>query len=281
MSKVSLTVILLTLNEEFHIADAIDNVSDIAENIFILDSFSSDNTVKIAKEKGCVILQRSFTNFGDQWNFALDNSPFNTKWTIKLDPDERLTEVLKDEIRNVVNSEESMTAYEFRRRLWFMGKPMHVYGRVLRLWRTGTCKFSEVLVNEHPVVEGKVGFLKGVMEHFDSKDLHHWMNKQNNYSTLEAETMFDKRSLAAKPKLLGNSLERRMFIKSILFKIPIKYTLLMLYNLFINGAYKDGLLGWRWSLMRSYVYRMRELKFLEMKTNKQIPDYRSKKTLNR
>ena len=277
MSKVSLTVIMLTLNEDYHLSEAIENVSDFAEHIFIVDSNSTDRTVDIALEKGIHVIQRPFTNFGDQWNFALDNCPYKTEWTLKLDPDERLTENLKNDIRNVINSEKPLDGYEFRRRLWFMGKPLHIYGKVLRLWKTGKCIFSDVIVNEHPIINGKVGYLKGIMEHYDSKDLHHWLEKQNKYSTMEAITLYENRKLAAEPKLFGNPLERRMFFKQLIIKMPFKYLILFFYNIVIMGAWKDGKTGYYWSLLRNQVLRMKELKYIEMKTNKRVLKYNKPK----
>ena len=268
MTKNSLTVIMLTLNEEYHLPNAINNLKGFADNIFVLDSFSTDNTVKIAKSHGVKVKQRKFTNFGDQWNYALKHCPFNSDWTMKLDPDEELTSFLKNEIKAKINSNNEYSAYEFRRRLWFMGKPLKVYNKVLRIWRTGKCKFSEVLVNEHPIINGNVGYLQGVMEHYDSMNLNHWLEKQNNYSSLEALTIFKKLDLAEKPKLLGSSLQRKMFFKQIFFKIPFKYTLIIFYNLFIQGAWKSGRSGLRWAIMRSFVYRLREYKLKEMQNIK-------------
>lgn len=263
MGKVSLTVIMITYNEEFHIEKAIDNVSDIADNIFIVDSFSSDRTLDIALKKGVSIIQRQFTNFGDQWNFALQNCPFKNDWTMKMDPDERLTDELKNEIISKINQDNINNAFEFRRRLWFMGKPLHVYSKVLRIWKTGMCKFSDVLVNEHPIIDGSVGYLKGIMEHLDSKDLETWLRKQNIYSTMEAITIYKKRELAANPNIFGNSLERKMFFKKIFFKIPFKYQFITYYNFLLKGAFRSGSLGWKWSKIRSIVYRLREYKAIE------------------
>jgi len=177
---------MLTLNEEFHLPGAIENVKDWAEEIFIVDSLSTDRTVDIALEHGVKIVQRPFTNFGDQWNFALEKLPINTAWTFKLDPDERLSPELKSEIRALLEGPHQHVGYEMDRRLWFMGRPLHVLAPVLRLWRTGKCRFSDVIVNEHPLVDGSVGKLKGLMEHLDSPDLHHWWDKQNRYTTMRA-----------------------------------------------------------------------------------------------
>jgi hypothetical protein len=267
MKKNTITVIMLTLNEEYHLPNVIDNVKDFADNIFILDSFSSDKTLKIAKSKGVKVLQRKFTNFGDQWNYALTNCPFNSDWTMKIDPDEELTDSLKEEIKIKINSNNSKSAYEFRRRLWFLGKPLNVYNKVLRIWKTGSCKFSEVLVNEHPIINGEIGYLHGVMEHYDSMNLDHWINKQNNYSTLEALTIFNNLNLAAKPKLFGSSLQRKMYFKKIIFKIPFKYFFITYFNLVFKGAWKNGKSGLRWAKMRSFVYRLREYKVIEMKNS--------------
>ena len=258
---------MLTLNEEYHLPNVINNVKDFADNIFILDSFSSDKTLEIAKSKGVTVLQRKFTNFGDQWNYALTNCPFNSDWIMKIDPDEELTNSLKEEIKIKINSNNSKTAYEFRRRLWFMGKPLKVYNKVLRIWKTGNCKFSEVLVNEHPIINGEIGYLHGIMEHYDSMNLDHWINKQNNYSTLEALTIFNNLKLAANPKLFGSSLQRKMYFKKIIFKIPFKHFFIIYYNFFFKGAWKNGKSGFRWAKMRSFVYRLREYKVIEMKNS--------------
>ena len=264
MKKGSLTVIMLTLNEEYYLAEAIDNVQDIAEEIFILDSLSSDKTVDIALDKGVKILQRPFTNFGDQWNYALENFPVKTEWTLKLDPDERLTEVVKDSIRTIMNSKDSYHAYSVNFRLWFMGKPLNTkIKNIVRLWKTGTAKFSDNGVNEHLLPKGEIGVISGFIEHLDSKDMHHWLEKQNLYTSIEANRKFKGESLATKPNLLGNVLERRMFYKYIFFKIPMRYTLQFLHEFFYRGAWKDGIHGLRWVNSRIMCRKLVEVKYKE------------------
>ena len=77
-----------------------------------------------------------------------------------------------------------------RRRLWFMGRPLPVRQKLVRLWRTGTCTFSDVTVNEHPLVTGRIGTVRGDLEHLDSPDLQHWRHKQDRSSTAEAWPLF-------------------------------------------------------------------------------------------
>jgi glycosyltransferase involved in cell wall biosynthesis len=263
-SKVPISVVMLTLNEEFHLPGAIENVIDWAEEIFIVDSLSTDRTVEICLEYGINIVQRPFTNFGDQWNFALQQLPIKTQWTFKLDPDERLTDDLKSEIAHLLRKNPKDNGFELKRRLWFMGKPLHVFSPVLRLWKTGTCRFSDVLVNEHPLIDGSIGKLNGIIEHLDSRDLHHWCEKQNHYTSAEAIMAFNLAELADTPMISGTSLQRRMWLKKHFKCIPFRYFLLFLYHLIWQGAWRSGYIGFTWSLLRSGVKRMVEYKYKEM-----------------
>lgn len=271
MQKIPITIVMLTLNEEFNLPGAIENVKNWAEEIFIVDSLSTDRTVDIALEHGVKIVQRPFTNFGDQWNFALERLPIRTAWTFKLDPDERLSTELKNEIRTLIEGEPKHMGYEMDRRLWFMGKPLHVLAPVLRLWRTGKCRFSDVIVNEHPLIDGSVGKLKGIMEHLDSPDLHHWWDKQNRYTTMLAVQKARGDALSVAPKLFGNPLERRMFFINLFFSIPLRYQLQLLHEVLLRGAWRSGRTGLAWARLRVEARRMRELKTREISITGRIP----------
>ncbi|MCB9644869.1 MAG: glycosyltransferase family 2 protein [Myxococcales bacterium] len=260
----STSVIMLTLNEEHRLPAAIENTQQWAKDIFIVDSLSSDRTVDIALEYGVHIVQRPFTNFGDQWNFALQCLPIQTPWTMKLDPDERLTDALIQEIQEVERQDGPHTGYAMDRRLWFMGKPLHNKNEVLRLWKTGTCTFSDVLVNEYPHVKGSVGKFKGLMEHLDSPDLNRWFEKQNRYTTMEAIMKVRGDKLAAEPKLFGNPLERRMFLKTIFYKLPLRYQLLWAFEFMRSKAFLDGAVGRAWTHLRVENLRNVEFKVQEL-----------------
>ncbi len=270
-TKLPITVIMLTLNEEYHLPGAIENVKDWAEEIFVVDSLSTDRTVDIALEHGVNIVQRPFSNFGDQWNFALEKLPIKTSWTFKLDPDERLSPELKSEIRELIEGNPKHMGYEIDRRLWFMGKPLHVLAPVLRLWRTGKCRFSDVIVNEHPLIDGSVGKLKGIMEHLDSPDLHHWWEKQNRYTTMLAIQKSHGDVLSATPRLFGTPLERRMFFIKSFFLIPFRYQFQWLHEALVRGAWRSGKAGLIWARLRVEARRMRELKTREIAITGRIP----------
>ncbi|MEC7860782.1 MAG: glycosyltransferase family 2 protein [Pseudomonadota bacterium] len=267
--NIPIAVVLITLNEEHNLEGVLDNVKDWAQEVFIVDSFSQDRTVDIALDHGVHIIQRKFRGFGDQWNYALNELPITAKWTMKLDPDERLSDEIKKNIFDAIQSG-LYDGLEFNRRWWLMGTPLPIWDTVLRVWRTGKCEFSDVSVNEHPMVDGDVKLINGVMEHLDSPNLHHWIQKQNEYSSSEAVASYSKPELSVKPRLLGSSLERRMWLKHHFYKIPGRYQLLFLYFLIYRGLWKAGKVGYHSAQLWTDVYRWKELKTLEMKISGQM-----------
>ena len=197
MKQLPISVIMLTLNEEYHLEKAIENVKPWASEIFILDSCSTDRTVDIALEHGVNIAQRRFTNYGDQWNFAIENFPVSAPWTMKLDPDERITAALVEEMARVTQLSNTASGYAIPIRLWFMGKPLHSILTLERLWKTGKCKFSDVIVNEHLLIDGE-GRLSGELHRTSrqpgskpldgkTKPLHHNGSHQEGRSARSCE----------------------------------------------------------------------------------------------
>ena len=262
--KVPLAVVMISLNEAHNMAEVLENLRGFAQEVFLVDSYSSDETVDIARAHGVDVVHRKFQGFGDQWNFAMRELPISAPWTMKLDPDERLTEELKRSIDHIICKGDA-DGFTLRRRLWFMGTPLPAKQVILRGWKTGTCRFSNVLVNEHPLVEGRIVEATGDLEHHDSPDLHHWYDKQNRYSSAEALSVYRGMPLAVKPRLFGSTLERRMWVKSKLSHMPFRSLLIFMHCYIWQGAWKAGRVGFIWSRLRVDVYRMRALKLLEMR----------------
>ena len=189
---------------------------------------------------------------------------------MKLDPDERLGDVLKENIRNLKNSRKT-NGYFWTRRLWFMGYPLRAGMDVLRLWRTGKCRFTDNIVNEYPLVEGRVEKLSGYMEHLDCRSLEEWIAKQNRYTTMEALSRLQG-EFAVPPKLFGNRVQQMMWIKKVFYHIPLRYLLLTLVLFFAKGAFRSGINGWYWTKLRvEHYYRIIELKMVEIRRRGQLP----------
>ncbi|WP_077381255.1 glycosyltransferase family 2 protein [Mesorhizobium prunaredense] len=261
---VPIAVVMISLNEAHHMSAVLDNLEGFASEVFLVDSFSSDATVEIAVSRGVNVVQRRFRNFGDQWNFAVRALPITSPWTMKLDPDERLTDELKSSIASRIEGGK-VQGLTLNRRLHFLGRKLPARQKVARVWRTGRCRFSDVVVNEHAIIEGKVETADGELEHHDSPNLHHWYQKQNNYTTAEATSFYEKLALADKPKLFGSSMQRRMLLKKHLRNIPFRYQLLFLHHYFAQGAWRGGRAGYIWARLRVDVFRMIEVKLIEMR----------------
>lgn len=249
----------------------LENISGWAQEVFLVDSCSADATVDIALKYGVHVVQRRFKGFGDQWNFAMEALPITAPWTMKLDPDERLSLSLKNSIETLV-FDGNASGIIVNRRLWFMGKVLSINQAILRVWRTGAAQFTNVLVNEYPIVPGEIKTAKGYLEHQDSPNLDHWLLKQNKYTTAEAIGQYKKLRQPIVGRLFGSSLERRMWIKKHFWKFPGRYLLLFCYHLLVLGAWKAGKVGWIWAHLRVEVYRFWEYKYYEIAKMKRLPE---------
>lgn len=259
-----IAVVMISLNEEHNMRDVLENLRGWAQEVFLVDSFSTDKTIDIALGYGVHVVQRRFHGFGDQWNWALKNLPITSKWTMKLDPDERISNELKLALKTAVCMGNA-SSYSFERRLWFMGRPLPVRQKITRVWLTGECVFTDVKVNEHPMVVGPTSHVIGDLEHFDSPTLEHWINKQNKYTTAEAHISVDGAPLSDHPYLFGTTLQKKMWVKKNFYKIPFFYFWLFLYHWLWLGAYRAGFAGYVWSRYRSEVMRMIAYKRWELK----------------
>jgi len=263
INKQPITVLCITLNEAHNLNDFFDNVCNWAQRVVVLDSFSADKTVDICLKRNVEVYQRKFTGFGDQWNFIVEHFSDETPWIIKLDPDERLTDQLKLQIEKNISKNE-FDAFELRRRLFFMGSELPIEQNILRIWKSGYCRFSDVLVNEYPIVDGKCKLLDGTLRHVDSPNLDHWLSKQNRYTTAEAITKKQGLPLSEAPLFWGTPLQRRMWLKKYFYKVPGRYLIMYLYLVMSYRLWRCGKVGFIWAFCRVLVLRLVDYKHFEM-----------------
>jgi glycosyl transferase family 2 len=270
---VPVAVVAISLNEGHNLEGMLQNVAGWASEVFLVDSFSQDHTVDIALRHGVHIVQRGFRGFGDQWNFAMRELPIAAPWTMKLDPDERISDELKRSISRAIDADK-FDGLSLIRRLWLISRPLPVRQALVRVWRTGQCQFTDVQVNERPMVKGRIGRVVGDLEHHDSPDLDHWLDKQNKYTTAEAISTYQQHKLSDKPSLFGTALQRRMWIKRNFMRFPLRYALMFLYHYLVLGAWRAGWVGYAWSRLRCDVYRLWEYKVREIRITGRLPPKR-------
>jgi glycosyltransferase involved in cell wall biosynthesis len=263
-------VVMISLNEAHNMEAVLQNLAGWAREVFLVDSYSEDETVDIALRHGVHVVQRRFRGFGDQWNFALRSLPISAPWTMKLDPDERLTEELKASLIAAMRTNLG-DGLLLVRQLWFMGRPLPVLQSLVRVWRTGKCRFTDVSVNEHPIVIGRIVSVSGRLAHHDSPDLDHWLEKQNRYTTAEAIIAYNRSELADVPRFLGTALQRRMWLKKHFYRIPGRYTVLFVYHWLVQGAWRAGWVGFVWARLRVTVMRLVEYKLREITLTGRMP----------
>lgn len=182
-----LSAIIITHNEAANIAACLDSVGFCDERI-VVDTDSTDETVKLAEAKGARVVSHSFTGYGAQKNFAL--SLAGGDWVLSIDADERVSPALAAQIREAIGSPAG-DGYEMPRRSTFCGREMRHSGwfpdHVLRLFRRGRARFSEDLVHERVICDGRVARLGEPLIHHPVLRLENALSRMDRYSTMGAE----------------------------------------------------------------------------------------------
>lgn len=186
----TITVVILTKNEECHIARALASVAGIASRVFVIDSGSTDRTVEIAREAGAEVLTRAWVNHATQFNWALDQLPNDTEWVFRLDADEVVTDALAAEIKAQLGRlAPAVAGVNISRRMTFLGRPIRWGGvfpvRILRLFRYGHGRCENRWMDEHVLVDGETAAFKGEIIDDNLNSLGWWTEKHNAYASRE------------------------------------------------------------------------------------------------
>jgi glycosyltransferase involved in cell wall biosynthesis len=184
----TLSVIIPSYNEEAYIERALMSVQ-FADEIILVDSFSTDKTVEIANAYNCKVLQRKFDNFSNQKNYALEFATCD--WVLFVDADERIPYQLQTQILEAMNSGK-YNGYKLKFPHFFINRFLyHHYNYVTRLVKRTECHF-EGSVHEKLIISGSIGKLDAPVLHFTYKGLQHYINKKDSYAWFQAKQMLDK-----------------------------------------------------------------------------------------
>ena len=179
----TLTVIIPTYNEAHYLEGALYSVK-FADEIIVVDSMSSDDTVKIATDHGCKVISRKFDNFSNQKNHALQFA--KSDWVLFLDGDERIPYILQIEILKAIKST-THTGYKLNFPHFYMDRFLYHHNNdVTRLVMREHCYF-EGNVHEKLIVKGSIGKLKNKVLHYTYKGLLHYISKKDSYAWFQAE----------------------------------------------------------------------------------------------
>lgn len=246
----SLAVIILTYNEEKNIEKCLKSIADLANEVFLVDSFSSDRSVEIAQKYGATVVSHEFVNQADQFNWALDNLDIKSDWILKLDADEELTPRLREEIKSVLpNTSSAVSGYYIKRRVYFMHQWIRHGGYYpiwfLRLWRKGKGRSEIRSMDEHIILsDGKAEKLRNDFIDDNKKGIKDWIQKHKNYALREAQEV--------RAGNLGEGGKRKLY-----YSLPpfLRVLLYFIYRYFIKFGFLDGIRGSIFHILHGLWYR--------------------------
>ena len=278
---IDVTVIILTKNEEINIKDCLESIKNFAKRVVVVDSGSNDETVSIAKAYGADVFFHEFENYANQFNWAIDNTSIDTKWTFRLDADERLTPDLCAELEEVSlsHSDDEVNGIVMEAWLYFMGRKIK-HGchnkRKIMMFKTGRGRIESRKMDEHTVLSSGASVVaKNRFIHYDFKDMTHWIKKMNWYATREMQDYYDFKNGGEAYAIEGNDqvvskIRKKKF--GFYYKLPLFFRcwLLFIYNYIFRLGFLDGKEGFIYNYMYHRWYRtLVDAKIYEQKlTNK-------------
>lgn len=273
--RLPVSVLIPAKNEELNLDACLRSVVDWADEVFVVDSQSSDRTVEIAESYERV--QVVEFDFNGRWpkkkNWSLRNLPFSHEWVLIVDCDERIPDELWQEIRAAIQ-DEKYDGYYLNRKVYFFDRWIkhggkypdwnmrlfkHKKGRYENLYTEDVPNTGDNEVHEHVILKGKEGFLKTDIIHNDFRDLYQWIARHNRYSNWEAQVYenflkgrYDEPSEDyIHPNLFGNGLERKRFLKKFWVRLPLKPLLRFVLFYFFRFGFLDGKAGFLYATLLS------------------------------
>ena len=248
---IKVSAVIITWNESRNIRRTLSKLY-WCDEIVIVDSHSTDDTVAICEEFGCRIFLKTFEGYVSQKKYAVSKA--SNDWILCIDADEVLSDALIDEIREKLESNHSFVAYRFPMNLVFLDKEFR-YGKesgryFLRLFNRLAGNFNEGLVHEKIEMKGEIGMMDNKILHYSYENIDQWHEKCGAYTSLGARTTVSKGST------------RSVF--AVVSAIPFYF----IRYYFVNLNFLNGLQGFYWSAFSSYSHFMKYVKIRELHTSR-------------
>lgn len=270
-----ITVIILTKDEEIHIRRCLSNAMKFAKDIFVVDSFSTDRTVDIAREMGVKVYQHPFKSHSDQLNWGLKNLPIRTEWVWKQDADEYLSDELIEELQErLSNPPQDVNGFTAPCLRIFMGKYIR-HGILplilLRLFKYEYGYVENRMMDEHIVLRtGEIGTLKNPFYDDNLNGLTWWTNKHNNYATKESIDLLITEYYPEIHSVVNSGAHSASIRKKKLryIKMPLFWRAFAFFILryFFRLGFLDGKEGFLWHFLQGFWYRtLADAKVFELK----------------
>tara|TARA_B100000378_G_scaffold228436_1_gene192874 strand:- start:299 stop:1207 length:909 start_codon:yes stop_codon:yes gene_type:complete len=282
----TLTVVILTLNEERHIERALASVAEIADRCVVIDSGSSDETVPLARAMGADVRVHPFVNHAQQFNWALDQLEPETEWVLRLDADEIVSPELAREIAATLSDlGAQVDGIYVSRRMTFLGKPIYWGGvfpiRVLRLFRHGRGRCENRWMDEHVLVDGQTAEFAGEIIDDNRNSLTWWTKKHNAYASREVVDLLNLEyhfmPLETVANLhSGQQARKKRWVKERIYaRLPggLRAFFYFVYRYIVRLGFLDGSAGTAFHVLQGFWYRyLVDTKLHEVKSYMQRDD---------
>jgi len=272
----NISVVVLTFNSEATLAKTLEAALRVSNDIHIVDSLSLDRTPAIAQQYGANLVTHPFVNYAAQRNWAIDHLPLKHDWELHLDADECLSETLAAELAALLQREPPapVNGYYISRLVRFLGRPIR-HGGMFPIWhmrlfrrRLGRCEEREY--DQHFIVEGSTGKLKGPFIDDIRMPLSEWVSRHNRWSDAEVrEILHGSSGLRLRATLMGNRLQRKRYLRGIYDRMPlfVRPVLLFFYRYVVRLGFLDGKEGLIFFFLQTLWFRfLVDAKLFEQRT---------------
>ena len=275
-----ITAVILTFNEEIHLARCIESLLPLTTDIVVVDSHSTDRTLKIAEHYGARVLERAWeNNHSIQFNWALTQfDPNQTEWVLRVDADEVLTpDLVAQLLQALPELEDEIVGVHFFRKMCFQSKLIEHGGvgrnKVSRLFRYGFGRSEARWMDEHIKIDGKCIDLSGHMVDDNLNPVSWWITKHNNYASREAVDLLNlKYQFAALDSVSDSgsksSISKKRWIKENLYaKLPLGMRSFgyFFYRYIFRAGFLDGSVGTQFHFLQAFWYRyLVDIKYAEV-----------------
>lgn len=271
MSKNTIAAIILTKNEEKHIVRCLDSLKGICDEVVVVDCFSEDRTVELAKEHRARVIQHEWKNYATQFNYGMYECGITADWIWRIDADEFLEGNLGSAVKEIIaKCEKDVNGIYVRKRIDFMGRPLLHGGWYpsyhLKVFRRGHGDCENRWMDEHiRLFDGKtITVNEGNQVDANLNNLTWWTEKHNGYAIREMADMLmteyamDAKAQEVVPKLFGTEEQRKRWLKIKYIKSPLFIRPFVNFTIryILKGGFLDGKEGFIWHILQGFWYRM-------------------------
>lgn len=260
--------IILTKDEAIHLERCIASAKRVCRDIWVVDSYSTDDTCALAERLGAYVVQHPFTYQAEQFNWALDNLPITNAWVWRLDADEVISDALAEmALREWPKLSATVNGVYVNRQIVFMNRALRHGGWYpapqIKLIRRGYGRSEDKLMDEHLIVlSGETVYWNADQTDWNLRPLDWWWQKHEAYAKREAMGIVrmerEATTMQVRPRLFGTGAERKRWFKNLYLRCPlyVRPWIYFVCRYIVMGGFLDGYPGWYWHTRQGLRYRL-------------------------